>query len=82
MESDGDTMSDMKIFNNICRHIKRKINNLSNEFFGDCYKQERSEVLELIRRSVEAGESNSAILCGPPGCGKTAVSFFLNRKKI
>lgn len=67
------TMRDMEIFNNIQKFIRRKINNVNDGFFGDDYKTQKSEVYDLVRRSVQTQESNSAIICGPPGCGKTAM---------
>lgn len=70
---EGDAKNDMKIFYAIRKFIKRRINNNTDEFIGDCYNVEKAQVSELLRRSVETGESNSAIICGPPGCGKTAV---------
>ena len=36
--------------------------------------QERLHVLELVKRTVEIGESNSVLLIGPRGSGKTTVS--------
>lgn len=91
MEGDGLAKNDMKIFYAIRQFVKRRINNNENEFVGDSYNSEKGEVSELIRRSVETGESNSAIICGPPGCGKSAVitsypfnysaNFFLDGKQ-
>ena len=36
--------------------------------------KERSHVLELLKHTVEEGESNSLLLVGPRGSGKTTVS--------
>jgi origin recognition complex subunit 4 len=35
--------------------------------------QERLHVLELVKRTVDMGESNSVLLIGPRGSGKTTV---------
>lgn len=67
------TMRDMEIFNDIQKFIRRRINNENSDFFGNDYTCQKNEVNDLIRRSVEMHESNSAIIYGPPGCGKTAV---------
>lgn len=39
------------------------------------HKSERDHVYNLISRSVLHGESHSALIIGPRGCGKTTVSF-------
>lgn len=58
----------------LCRNIiKRKLLLPENVFRG--HKKERNHLFELLRRTVEMGESNSALLIGPRGCGKTTVSF-------
>lgn len=58
----------------LCRKtIKRKLLLPTNEFSG--HEKERSHLSDLVRRTVEMGESNSALLIGPRGCGKTAVSL-------
>jgi origin recognition complex subunit 4 len=60
----------------LCRNtIKRKLLLPENEFRG--HEKERTHLLELLRRTVEMGESNSALLIGPRGCGKTAVSLLV-----
>ncbi|XP_021933579.1 origin recognition complex subunit 4 isoform X2 [Zootermopsis nevadensis] len=56
----------------LCRKtIKRKLLLPTNEFSG--HEKERSHLSDLVRRTVEMGESNSALLIGPRGCGKTAL---------
>jgi ATPase related to the helicase subunit of the Holliday junction resolvase len=58
----------------LCRDIiKRKLLLPGNVFRG--HEKERNHLSELLRRTVEMGESNSALLIGPRGCGKTTVSF-------
>lgn len=38
------------------------------------YNSESHQIKELISRTVNHGESNSAVIIGPKGCGKTTVS--------
>jgi len=38
------------------------------------YEAERSNVRQLLQRTAEMGESNSLLLIGPRGAGKTTVS--------
>ncbi|XP_046397242.1 origin recognition complex subunit 4 [Ischnura elegans] len=37
------------------------------------HSKERVHILDLMSRTVNAGESNSALLIGPRGCGKTTL---------
>lgn len=39
------------------------------------FDSERTHVKDLLLRTVETGESNSALIVGPRGSGKTTVSF-------
>lgn len=39
------------------------------------YAQESYQIKELISRTVNCGESNSALIIGPNGCGKSTVSL-------
>jgi origin recognition complex subunit 4 len=58
----------------LCRNtIKRKLLLPESIFRG--HEKERTHLLELLRRTVEMGESNSVLLIGPRGCGKTTVSL-------
>lgn len=50
-----------------------KKNLLRNDTFYD-YEKEYNQVLDLIKKTIEVGESNSALLIGPRGAGKTTVS--------
>lgn len=38
------------------------------------YEAERANVRQLLQRTAEMGESNSLLLIGPRGAGKTTVS--------
>ncbi|XP_011312186.1 origin recognition complex subunit 4 [Fopius arisanus] len=53
------------------KYLKRKI--LCPETKFRHHAKERQNVLELLKRTVEAGESNSALLIGPRGSGKTTL---------
>lgn len=53
------------------KYLKRKIMCLEGEFRQ--YAKERSNVLELVKRTIEMGESNSALLIGPRGSGKNIL---------
>lgn len=37
-------------------------------------EKERNQIQDLIKKTVQFGESNSALLIAPPGSGKTIVS--------
>lgn len=41
------------------------------------YESERNNVRQLLQRTAEMGESNSLLLIGPRGAGKTTVSMGL-----
>lgn len=41
------------------------------------YESEWQHIRDLLFRTAEHGESNSALLLGPRGCGKTTVRYFL-----
>lgn len=43
------------------------------------YKEERSNVRQLLQRTAEMGESNSLLLIGPRGAGKTTVRMHTER---
>ncbi|XP_057655982.1 origin recognition complex subunit 4 [Diorhabda carinulata] len=49
-----------------------KHNILNNKYFI-CHDKERKQILDLIERTFKFGESNSALLIGPKGCGKTTI---------
>lgn len=51
--------------------LKRNI--LHNDtFYG--YEKEYVQVLDLLKKTIEISESNSALLIGPRGAGKTTVN--------
>lgn len=51
-------------------YLKRNILNCEN--FVD-HESERQQVYDLLKRTIDTGESNSALLIGPREVGKTAV---------
>lgn len=55
---------------NIRNYLKNNILN-NNTFIG--HENERKEIFDLIQKTVQYGESNSALLIGPRGSGKTIV---------
>jgi origin recognition complex subunit 4 len=58
----------------LCKNIIKKKLLLPESVFRG-HEKERIHLLELLRRTVEKGESNSVLLIGPRGCGKTTVSL-------
>lgn len=55
------------------KNLKRRIMYPDMNFRNNV--QERSHILDLVKRTIESGESNSALIIGPRGSGKTTVSF-------
>ncbi|XP_066596316.1 origin recognition complex subunit 4-like [Prorops nasuta] len=53
------------------KFLKRRIMCSEGKFRH--HVKERAHIFELIKSTVEMGESNSALLIGPRGCGKTAL---------
>ncbi|CAK9817583.1 Origin recognition complex subunit 4 [Anthophora quadrimaculata] len=53
------------------KYLKRKIMCPETKFRH--HVKERMHILELLKRTVEMGESNSALLIGPRGSGKTTL---------
>lgn len=53
------------------KYLKRKIMCPETKFRH--YVKERMHILELLKRTVDMGESNSVLLIGPRGSGKTTV---------
>lgn len=43
------------------------------ETLRSCYPQQWSQLAELVQRAAGTGESNSALIVGPRGVGKTAL---------
>ncbi|KAL0809608.1 hypothetical protein ABMA28_011140 [Loxostege sticticalis] len=55
----------------IRKYLKLKIIEDNVSFRG--HNQERSHVYDLMKRSIVNGESHSALMIGPRGCGKTTL---------
>lgn len=68
---------------NVRKFVKNNILN-NDKFTG--HEEERENILNLLKQTIEAGESNSALLIGPRSSGKTTVSplphVFLNSSQI
>ncbi|KAF2889743.1 hypothetical protein ILUMI_16430 [Ignelater luminosus] len=59
-----------KNYENTRLHIKNKIVNV-DQYNG--HTHERKQLLDILKRTTDSGESNSALLIGPPGVGKTTL---------
>lgn len=57
------------------KYLKRKIMCPETKFRH--HMKERLHILDLLKRTVEMGESNSALLIGPRGSGKTTVCILM-----
>lgn len=57
------------------KYLKQKIMNTNDKYYinNEYYTKQRQHIYDLIRRTVELGESNSALLIGPRGSGKTSL---------
>lgn len=51
--------------------LKQRIKKDRSTFVG--YSAEWNQIKELIAQTADHGESNSALIIGPIGCGKTTV---------
>lgn len=60
----------------IRKYLKLKIIEDNVSFRG--HNQERSHVYDLMKRSIVNGESHSALMIGPRGCGKTTVCIIIH----
>lgn len=50
-------------------------NKLLTDFKINSYDEERAQITELLKRNIEQGESNSLLIIGPRGVGKTTVPW-------
>lgn len=55
--------------------LKHRLKSDYTTFVG--HTVEYQQISELINRTTEHGESNSALVIGTAGCGKTTVSVHL-----
>lgn len=53
-------------------NLKIRLTTPSETFRG--HEKEWSQIHDLVLRTVTMGESNSVLIVGPRGCGKTTVS--------
>lgn len=56
------------------RNIKKKIL-LNDQLFG--FVKEKNELLQIVKKTTDYGESDSVIVLGPRGCGKSVVMHFI-----
>lgn len=56
------------------RFLKNRLLRDYTTFRG--FESERTHVKDLLLRTVESGESNSALIVGPRGSGKTTVNAY------
>lgn len=54
------------------KFLKERLQRDYSTFRG--HENERDNIRELLKRTAEVGESNSMLLIGPRGAGKTTVS--------
>lgn len=54
------------------KFLKHRLKFDHTTFIGN--ESEKRQIFDLILRTVEFGESNSALIIGSPGTGKTTVS--------
>nr|CAI5822511.1 unnamed protein product [Callosobruchus analis] len=57
-------------FNHILKHLKQNV--LENRICHG-YEKEEQQIYELLERTLDSGESNSALVIGPRRCGKTLL---------
>lgn len=62
----------------IRKFLKERLQKDFTTFRG--HENERENVRKLLQRTAEMGESNSLLLIGPRGSGKTTVSKILQVK--
>lgn len=55
------------------QNIKKKII-LNDQLYG--FDTERNELLQIVKKTTDYGESDSVIVLGPHGCGKSMVMQF------
>nr|CAH7713286.1 unnamed protein product [Callosobruchus chinensis] len=59
-----------KNFTHILKHLKQNV--LANRTCHG-YEKEEQQIYDLLERTLDCGESNSALLIGPRRCGKTLL---------
>lgn len=53
---------------------------MNDRFVG--HDKEKQQIFDLLLRTISYGESNSALLIGPKGSGKTTVSLDVDSPKL
>lgn len=59
----------------ICIQRVKKRLILNDTLYG--FDKERNELLHIIKKTTEFGESDSVVILGPNGCGKSIVMCFI-----
>lgn len=52
--------------------VKKKLI-LNNQLYG--FESEHKGLLQIVKKTTDFGESDSVIILGPRGCGKTTVIY-------
>lgn len=61
----------MEIDFGVCvQNIKKKLI-LNDQLYG--FKNEQNELLHIVKKTTDFGESDSVVILGPNGCGKSIV---------
>lgn len=63
----------------IRKYLKTKLIKNTDGFKN--HETERNQLYSLLSRTIEKGESNSVLIIGRPGSGKTTVNLFNPRKE-
>lgn len=59
----------------ICIKDLKKILLQNDKLYG--FDSEKTELLHIIKKTTDFGESDSVVILGPNGCGKTTVLICL-----
>lgn len=67
----------MDVYNNFIKFIRKylKTKLIKNTDGFENHEKEQKEIYNILKRTIEQGESNSALIIGPSGSGKTTVSL-------
>lgn len=60
-----------KVINEIRKCLRNKV--MSSSIPIESYEDEKGQIYNLLKQTLDFGESNSALLIGPRGVGKTTV---------
>jgi len=61
----------------ICiQHLKKRLI-LNDQLYG--FDKEWNELLHIVKKTTDFGESDSVVILGPNGCGKSMVICLYNK---